>query len=211
MVQQTDRFLEGYDTVILDEAHERSLNIDFLIGYLKRLLPKRPELKVVVTSATIDAQRFSRHFDDAPVIEVSGRMYPVEIRYRPIEEDEATAGQAAEPMAEASTWQASAGHSSNPWLVSTRRAAATPSGGSRPPLAFPDPLASSPCLPYFAGKYSREGNKPFSLACSSSVKGRGGAGGGESAGGEYCTALGGVRDFSFVVTEPYCGNWNEGS
>ncbi|MCC7548564.1 MAG: ATP-dependent RNA helicase HrpA [Burkholderiales bacterium] len=82
---QTDRFLDAYDTIIIDEAHERSLNIDFLLGYVKRLLPRRPELKLIVTSATIDAQRFSEHFDGAPVIEVSGRMYPVEVRYRPPE------------------------------------------------------------------------------------------------------------------------------
>ncbi|HSH98847.1 MAG TPA: DEAD/DEAH box helicase, partial [Methyloradius sp.] len=81
---QGDRFLNAYDTIIIDEAHERSLNIDFLLGYLKQLLPKRPDLKVIVTSATIDADRFSRHFDGAPVIEVSGRTYPVEIRYRPL-------------------------------------------------------------------------------------------------------------------------------
>jgi len=85
---QGDRFLNGYDTLIIDEAHERSLNIDFLLGYLKQLLPKRPDLKVIVTSATIDAERFSRHFDGAPVIEVSGRMYPVEVRYRPLQETE---------------------------------------------------------------------------------------------------------------------------
>jgi len=86
---QSDRFLNAYDTIIIDEAHERSLNIDFLLGYVKRLLPKRPELKLIVTSATIDAQRFSEHFGHAPVIEVSGRVYPVEVRYRPIEaEDE---------------------------------------------------------------------------------------------------------------------------
>ena len=84
---QTDRVLNNYDTIIIDEAHERSLNIDFLLGYVRRLLPKRPELKLIITSATIDAQRFSRHFDDAPVIEVSGRLYPVEIRYHPIETD----------------------------------------------------------------------------------------------------------------------------
>lgn len=81
---QGDHFLNGYDTIIIDEAHERSLNIDFLLGYLKQLLPKRPDLKVIVTSATIDADRFSKHFDGAPVIEVSGRTYPVEIRYRPL-------------------------------------------------------------------------------------------------------------------------------
>ncbi len=88
---QRDRMLKRYDTIIIDEAHERSLNIDFLLGYLKRLLPKRPDLKLVITSATIDVERFARHFD-APVVEVSGRTYPVEIRYRPLmelpEEDE---------------------------------------------------------------------------------------------------------------------------
>lgn len=81
---QGDHTLSAYDTIIIDEAHERSLNIDFLLGYLKQLLPRRPDLKLVITSATIDAERFSRHFDHAPVIEVSGRMYPVEMRYRPI-------------------------------------------------------------------------------------------------------------------------------
>ena len=78
-----DRMLWAYDTIIIDEAHERSLNIDFLLGYLKELLPRRPDLKLIITSATIDPRRFSRHFGDAPVVEVSGRTYPVEIRYRP--------------------------------------------------------------------------------------------------------------------------------
>jgi ATP-dependent helicase HrpA len=82
---QRDRLLRRYDTIIVDEAHERSLNIDFLLGYVKRLLPRRPELKLIVTSATIDPQQFSRHFDDAPIVEVSGRMYPVEVRYAPRE------------------------------------------------------------------------------------------------------------------------------
>ncbi|MFD7339390.1 ATP-dependent RNA helicase HrpA [Streptomyces violascens] len=85
---QTDRELRGYDTIIIDEAHERSLNIDFLLGYLAQLLPKRPDLKVVITSATIDPQRFSRHFGDAPIVEVSGRTYPVEVRYRPLLEED---------------------------------------------------------------------------------------------------------------------------
>lgn len=86
---QTDPLLRQYDTIIIDEAHERSLNIDFLLGYLKQLLPKRPDLKIIITSATIDADRFARHFGKAdkpaPVIEVSGRLYPVEVRYRPVE------------------------------------------------------------------------------------------------------------------------------
>jgi ATP-dependent helicase HrpA len=81
---QGDRFLEQYDTLIIDRAHERSINIDFLLGYLKRLLPRRPDLKVIVTSATIDPQRFAAHFGGAPIIEVSGRVYPVEVRYRPL-------------------------------------------------------------------------------------------------------------------------------
>ena len=85
---QTDPLLKQYDTIIIDEAHERSLNIDFLLGYLKQILPKRPDLKIIITSATIDADRFARHFGSdekpAPVIEVSGRLYPVEIRYRPV-------------------------------------------------------------------------------------------------------------------------------
>ncbi|MCX4191170.1 ATP-dependent RNA helicase HrpA [Methylophaga sp. OBS1] len=82
---QNDKFLNQYDTLIIDEAHERSLNIDFLLGYIKQLLPKRPDLKVIITSATIDTERFSKHFDNAPVIEVSGRTYPVDIRYRPLQ------------------------------------------------------------------------------------------------------------------------------
>lgn len=86
---QTDALLRQYDTIIIDEAHERSLNIDFLLGYLKQILPRRPDLKVIITSATIDAERFARHFEShgkpAPIIEVSGRMYPVEVRYRPVD------------------------------------------------------------------------------------------------------------------------------
>lgn len=85
---QHDRFLDRYDTLIIDEAHERSLNIDFLLGYLRQLLPKRPDLKVIITSATIEVERFSSFFNEAPVIEVSGRTFPVDIRYRPLTGDE---------------------------------------------------------------------------------------------------------------------------
>ena len=95
---QRDRMLRQYDTIIIDEAHERSLNIDFLLGYLRHLLPRRPDLKVIITSATIDPARFSAHFGGAPVIEVSGRTYPVELRWRPVEvgeEDEDRARQRA--------------------------------------------------------------------------------------------------------------------
>ena len=97
-----DKNLEQYDTIIIDEAHERSLTIDFLIGYLQRLLPRRPDLKVIVTSATIDPESFSRHFGGAPIIEVSGRTFPVDIRYRPLvgeamDEDD---GEADEPAAD---------------------------------------------------------------------------------------------------------------
>ncbi len=107
---QGDKFLNAYDTIIIDEAHERSLNIDFLLGYLKQLLPKRPDLKIIVTSATIDAERFSNHFATqnsvgeikaAPVIEVSGRTFPVEIRYRPL----GKAGFRAKEIAEAENAQ----------------------------------------------------------------------------------------------------------
>ncbi len=89
-----DRDLTAYDTIIIDEAHERSLNIDFLLGYLKQLLVRRPDLKLIITSATIDPQRFADHFDDAPVLEVSGRSFPVEVRYRPFLEDDSDQVQA---------------------------------------------------------------------------------------------------------------------
>src|SRR5437868_5526105 len=96
---QGDRDLRQYRALILDEAHERSLNIDFLIGYLKRLIERRADLKVIITSATIDAERFSRHFSGAPVIEVSGRLYPVEVRYRPVEGDSEDTTRAEEEQA----------------------------------------------------------------------------------------------------------------
>lgn len=96
---QSDRWLEQYEVLIIDEAHERSLNIDFLLGYLKRLLPQRPQLKIIITSATIDPQRFSQHFHAAPIIEVSGRSYPVEVRYRPLLAEDADAQDCDLPQA----------------------------------------------------------------------------------------------------------------
>ena len=105
---QRDRTLKRFDTIIIDEAHERSLNIDFLLGYLKQLLPRRPDLKLIITSATIDPESFSAHFDGAPIIEVSGRTFPIEVRYRPLvaermasddPDDEPTKGKALEPSA----------------------------------------------------------------------------------------------------------------
>ncbi|MEI2779590.1 MAG: ATP-dependent RNA helicase HrpA [Tetrasphaera sp.] len=118
---QRDRDLRRYDTIIIDEAHERSLNIDFILGYLKRLLPRRPDLKVIITSATIDPQRFAEHFGHrgrpAPIIEVSGRMYPVEVRYRPLltvdgEERDQVTGicEAVEELWTEATTHAAGGH-----------------------------------------------------------------------------------------------------
>jgi ATP-dependent helicase HrpA len=97
---QGDPLLSRYDTIIIDEAHERSLNIDFLLGYLKGLVERRSDLRLVITSATIDADRFSKHFNDAPVIEVSGRTYPVEMRWRPIEKEDVTANAKPIPAAQ---------------------------------------------------------------------------------------------------------------
>ena len=101
---QHDPYLNQYDTIIIDEAHERSLNIDFLMGYLKWLLPKRPDLKLIITSATIDPERFANHFNNAPIINVSGRTYPVDVRYRPIElieEDDETSADLQQAILEA--------------------------------------------------------------------------------------------------------------
>src|SRR5690242_19106043 len=95
---QNDRQLRRYDTLIIDEAHERSLNIDFILGYLKRLLPARPDLKVIITSATIDPERFSKHFGGAPIVEVSGRTYPVEVRYRPLADPDRPSSEAKDQV-----------------------------------------------------------------------------------------------------------------
>ena len=101
---QNDPYLNQYDTIIIDEAHERSLNIDFLLGYMRWLLPRRPDLKLIITSATIDPERFSKHFNNAPIINVSGRTFPVEMRYRPIElieEDDETSADLQQAIVDA--------------------------------------------------------------------------------------------------------------
>jgi len=85
---RTDRRLEAYDALIVDEAHERSLNIDFILGYLHSIGRQRPDLKIVITSATIDPERFAKHFDDAPIVRVAGRSFPVSVRYQPREDDQ---------------------------------------------------------------------------------------------------------------------------
>ena len=138
---QRDRLLSAYDTIIVDEAHERSLNIDFILGYLKQLLPRRPDLKVIVTSATIDTERFSRHFGGAPIVEVSGRTYPVEVRYRPLVEGERT-GPDHRPSATPSRnwWPTGRATSSSSSRASGR--SATP---PRPSPPWPCPTRS--CFP----------------------------------------------------------------
>jgi ATP-dependent helicase HrpA len=111
-----DRFLNAYEAIVIDEAHERTLNVDFLLGYLKQLLPKRPDLKVVVTSATIDPDRFARFFDEAPVINVEGRGYPVTVRYRPPEENDDDLPQSVE-SAVRELWRPGEGTGSGDILV----------------------------------------------------------------------------------------------
>jgi ATP-dependent helicase HrpA len=106
-----DHSLSAYDTIIIDEAHERSLNIDFLLGWLKRILPQRPDLKLIVTSATLDPERLSQHFNDAPILQVSGRTYPVEMRYRPADDDADLEGAIA--SAAESLWRGSPGHAAH--------------------------------------------------------------------------------------------------
>ncbi len=111
---QTDRWLSRYDTLIIDEAHERSLNIDFLLGYLKQLLPRRPDLKLIVTSATIDTARFAEHFGGAPVVSVEGRGYPVEVRYRPLEGEGETGSESLSAPAHSAGRSVSAKSDSDP-------------------------------------------------------------------------------------------------
>jgi ATP-dependent helicase HrpA len=131
---QTDRWLSKYDTLIIDEAHERSLNIDFLLGYLKQLLPKRPDLKLVVTSATIDTARFAAHFGGAPVVNVEGRGYPVEMRYRPLGEPARAGGQLVRRAGERPATDGRAGRSEG-GEVSPRMAAESLEGAGQRTIA----------------------------------------------------------------------------
>ncbi len=138
---QSDPEFRGYDTLILDEAHERSLNIDFLLGYLKTLLPRRPGLKVIVSSATLEADRFSAYFDGAPVVEVSGRTYPVEVRYRPPPESRATAKSPPAPLLQR-------GEQTSADLVTDPNAASPllrkPPGGDKGGQGFANPRGKDP-------------------------------------------------------------------
>src|SRR3954471_5336647 len=150
---QTDPLLQAYDTLIIDEAHERSLNIDFLLGYLREILPRRPDLKVVVTSATIDAERFADHFASAkgkePVIYVSGRMFPVEQRYRPFEESRDYGLNESIADAVDELWQGNAGGDILVFLPGEReiREAAAPLRGH---LSHKPVLRDADVLPLFS-------------------------------------------------------------
>lgn len=180
---QTDRELRAYDTIIIDEAHERSLNIDFLLGYLAQLLPKRPDLKVVITSATIDPERFSRHFGDAPIVEVSGRTYPVEVRYRPLLEEDGDdsdrdqitaicdAVEELQGKARATSWSSSraSARSATPRTRSRRGTTASPryspsTHGSR----TPNSTASSSSTPGAGSFWLRTSPRPRSPSRASS-------------------------------------------
>jgi ATP-dependent helicase HrpA len=148
-----------YDTLIIDEAHERSLNIDFLLGYLKQLLPKRPDLKVIITSATLDAERFAKHFDGAPVIEVSGRLYPVEMRYRPLEEDEAGDPDLPDAIVDAvDQCAATARATCSCSCPASARSARRPSTAEAPPAGW---AAGVEILPLFARQSAQEQERVF--------------------------------------------------
>ncbi len=135
---QSDRFLSKYDTIIVDEAHERSLNIDFLLGYLKQLVKTRPDLKLIVTSATIDTDRFARHFDGAPVLNVEGRGFPVEVRYRPA--DEADAVEASSEATSEATYQV---HFSGDNRASSRKPARKNVPGTSSPPSMSDAIVAA--------------------------------------------------------------------
>ena len=164
---QRDRRLQRYDTLIIDEAHERSLNIDFILGYLKRLLPTRPDLKVIITSATIDPERFSKHFWDAPVIEVSGRTYPVEVRYRPLADPDRPRRRAEGPGRRASSTPSA---NSAPRAPATSWCSSAASGRSgTPPTRWP----TSRAWPTWRCCRSTPGClRPSSTGCSSRIAGR---------------------------------------
>ena len=154
-----DRLLRGHDTIIIDEAHERSLNIDFLLGYLKQLLPRRPDLKVIITSATIDTARFSAHFNDAPVIEVSGRSYPVEIRYRPLDPAENLRDTDEDDEIDDLDEQADASRTDSSRPAAARRGSArNPAGGGGAVAAAGPPIDQATGICQAVQELCREGN-----------------------------------------------------